>query len=165
MELLGSDHKSQITNREWLDYPQFAPHFAETIQGELEILPAVGGGDDGPNAGLPARNGREPDSLSEYARLEQPVRKLHSLGSLADDNRGNGAFARPGVEAARLETALEEAGVVPQAIDQLRLGLEDLKGREAGTGYRGRVGCREQERSRPVVQKFNQRPAARDVAA
>src|SRR2546429_563503 len=63
MERRGSNHKSQITSRQWLDYPQFLSDFAETIQGELEIFPAVGGRDNGPDAGFPPWHGRKPDSL------------------------------------------------------------------------------------------------------
>src|SRR3989442_12983254 len=117
MERRGSNHKSQITSRQWLDYPQFLSDFAETIQGELEIFPAVGGRDNGPDAGFPPWHGRKPDSLRKYAFPEQPIRQLHRQGAVPAANRRNGAFTRPGIQPARRETALEETRVFPARTD------------------------------------------------
>ena len=84
---------------------------------------------------------------------------------LADDHRRDRALAHAGVEAELLEAGLEEARVVPQPLDPLRLGLEDVERREARGGHRRRMRGREQERPGAVVEELDQVARAGHVAA
>ena len=61
------------------------------------------------------------DALREDALLEQPIRQLHRQRAVADDDRRDRALADAGVEAERLQARLEEARVLPEPVDDLRL--------------------------------------------
>ena len=65
----------------------------------------------------------------------------------------------------RLEAGLEEARVLPQPIDQLRLLDEHVERGDAGGRDRGRVRRGEQEGPGAMVQKVDEVPASGDVAA
>ena len=105
------------------------------------------------------------DALREHARFEQVIRQLHRQRSVADDDRRDRALAEAGIEAERVQARLEEPGVVPQPLDDLRFLLEDVDRREARGGDRRRMRRREQERPGAMVQELDQRCAAGHVAA
>ena len=84
----------------------------------------MGGGDDRPHPGLVARDRWEPDALREDALLEQSIRQRHRATGLAGDDRRDRAFAHAGVEAQLLKALLEESGVLPELLDQLRFVLQ-----------------------------------------
>jgi hypothetical protein len=104
-----------------LDDAEFRAHLLELIQRELQILARVGGGHDRADARLAARNGWKTEPLREHAFVEQAVRQLHRERRFTGDHRRDRAFAQTGVEPELGQTFLEEPGVVPQSIDQLRL--------------------------------------------
>ena len=96
---------------------------------------------------------------------EQAVRQLHRQRAVADDDRGDRAFAQAGVEAERLQSGLEEPRVLPQPVDDLRFLLQHVQRRDARGRDGGRVRCREEKRARAVIEELDQRAAAGDVAA
>ena len=74
----------------------------------------------------------ESRSLRKYAFFEELIGKRHSQCRIANDDGGDGTFAGPGVEAKRLEPALEETGVLPQLVHQIRLGsITSMAARQA----------------------------------
>ena len=79
----------------------------------------------------PAESGHK--ALLEQA-VAQPVRKL----ALADDHGGYRGLAHADIEAEVAHAALEVAGVVPQAVDKLRLGLQHVDGRDTRADDGGR---------------------------
>src|SRR6185503_348502 len=68
-------------------------------------------------------------------------------------------------EAERREAGFEEAGILPQPFDELRLLLEHVDCRDARRGDAGRMRRREEKRPGAVVEELDQRAAAGDVAA
>ena len=65
----------------------------------------------------------------------------------------------------RASPALKSRRVLPQPLDELRLGLQHVDRRQAGGGHGRRMGGREEERPGPVLEDLAQRLAAGDVAA
>ena len=76
-----------------------------------------------------------------------------------------GVSDEPMSKPSRAEARLEEAGVLPQPLDQLRLALQHVDGRQAGGRHGRRMRGREEERPRPMLQQRAQRGRSRDVAA
>jgi hypothetical protein len=120
---------------------------------------------DGADTRPPFWDRRIADPLREHAALEQPVRKAHRQRGIADDDRRDRTLARSSVEPERLQPLLEERGVLPERLHQPRLVLEHIEGRQAAGRDRRRMRRREQKRSRPVVEKLDERTGARDVSA
>ena len=112
-----------------------------------------------------ARDGRKRDALREHAFLKQPIRQLHRKGALTRDHRRDRTLAEAGVESERFEPFLEEPRVLPEPIDDLRFLLQHVDRGDAGGGDRRRMRRREQERTRAMIEKLDQRLAARDVPA
>ena len=81
-----------------------------------------------------------------------------------DDDRGDRALARAGIEAERLEAGLEEPRVLPEPFHPLRLGFEHVERRQAGRGDRRRMRCRKQERTGSSIEELDERPRAGDIA-
>src|SRR5262245_29658961 len=120
----------------------------------------MGRSHDGADSCLSAWNGGKSDALGKDPFGKQLVGQPHRQGRVADDDRRDRTLARPRVEAERLQAALEETRVVPQTLDELRLALEYLNGREAGGRHRRRMRRREEKGSCAVVQKLDQRASA-----
>ena len=76
-----------------------------------------------------------------------------------------GVVTPPMLKPSALQFALEVARVVPEALDALRLLLQNVEGGDAGGRDRGRMRGGEQERPRAVVEVVDQVAAAADVAA
>ena len=76
-----------------------------------------------------------------------------------------GLSLMPVLKPSCLEAGLEEARVVPELLDPLRLGFEDVEGGEARGGHRRRMRGREQERPRAVIEELDQVLRAGHVAA
>src|SRR5258705_10951104 len=90
------------------------------------------GSDDRAHARLVPCNRGKTDSLREDAFPEQRVRELHGQRRIAHDDRRDRTLARARVEAERLEAALEDARVLPEALDELRLAFEHVDRGEGG---------------------------------
>ena len=86
------------------------------------------------NAASIVGHGREADPLREDAFLEQAIGELHGQRPLADDDWCDGCLGMAGVEPEPLQARLEEPRVVPEALDELGLGLEHLDGCQARGG-------------------------------
>src|SRR5580765_2058643 len=101
--------RTATCRRMWvdLDYAEIPANGGKDVEGKLQFVPGMSGRDDGPHPRLVARDGREPDSLRKDAFREQCVGQLHGQGALADDDRGDRAFAQSGVESERREPGLE----------------------------------------------------------
>src|SRR5688572_15278694 len=115
-----------------LDNPEFPANDTEGVKSVLEILLCMRGGDDRAQTRLVAGHGGEADALCKHAPLEQRIRHLRSRGGLPDDDGRDGTLAEAGVEPELLEAGFEEPRVIPQFLDPLGLGLEDVQRREAG---------------------------------
>ena len=76
-----------------------------------------------------------------------------------------GLSLEPGIEAEPLQPLLEETSVLPQAFDDLRLVDQDVERGHTGQHDRRRMRGREEERTRAVIEKFDQVGVAGDVAA
>ena len=63
------------------------------------------------------------------------------------------------------QAALEETRVRPQALDDLRLLLQDVQRRDTRGGDAWQVGGGEEKRPGAMVEEFDERPAAGDVTA
>src|SRR5688572_25667413 len=105
---------------------EVAPCRLEGVQRELQFLAAVRSRHDGAYARLALRDGRESDALRKNAFFKQAVRQGHRTRPLPHDHGRNRALAGARIESQRLEAALEEPGVLPQPLDELRFLLEDL---------------------------------------
>ena len=92
---------------------------------------------------------------------EQPIGQLHRQRAVADDDRRDRALAEAGVEAERLQARLEEARVLPQPLDELRLLSSTSSARDARGGDRRRMRGREQERPRAVIEELDERRGCR----
>src|SRR5207302_11326187 len=104
------------------------------------------------------------------ACFEQLARKVHSTGTVADDDGSYGRLAggrglAADVEAQRAQLLFEVTRVLPQFVDALRLLLQDFEGGDAGGGHRWRMRSREQKWPGAVVEKINQVARAANVAA
>ena len=141
------------------------PTVCERIEAGLEIVARVLAGHDRAHAGLAQRDGREDDRRGEDAALEQPGRELLRLRLVAGDDRRDRRLADAGVEAELLQARLEEAGVVPQPLDALRLVLQHVDGGDARGRHGRRLRGREEQRPAALGQVVLEVLPAGDVAA
>jgi hypothetical protein len=137
----------------------------------LVDLPAgVLAGHDGANAGFALGNGWEGDAGGHETSVEESFAEVHRLASVTDDDRRDGRFALWGGFAADVETGvgellLEVVSVGPEALDALRLGLENVEGCNAGSRDRWRVRGGEEEWPSAVIEIVDEIARAADVAA
>src|SRR5699024_1521035 len=146
------------------DDAEFAADLAEDVERELQFLARVRCRDDGPDAGLVAGDGGKGKALREDPFFEQAVRQLHRQRALAGGDRRERALADSGVEAELLQTGLEEARVLPEAIDDLRFLLQDVEGGDTGGRDRRRMRGGEEKRPRAMVEELDQAARSGDVA-
>ena len=137
----------------------------ECVEGKLQFVARVCGGNDRADARLIARHGGEADPLSEDPACEQAIRQRHGARSVADDHRSNWTFAHARVEPELCQTRLEKPGVLPQSIDEFRFFHEHVDGGNAGGGNGRRMRGGKQKRTRAVVQEVDERARPGDVAA
>src|SRR5262245_55202681 len=100
---------------------ELAADRGETVERELQLVVRVRGGHDRPHARLVLRDGWKRNALREHALLEEPIRERHRQRPVADDHRRDRTLAGARIEAEIGQTFLEEARVLPEAIDDLRL--------------------------------------------
>src|SRR5580704_4720710 len=155
---------------ELLYYPHPPGHSLEGFQRLVELSLGVLAGEDEANTGLALRNGGERDARTHDTFVEQRARELHRCAAFAHDDGSDGCLGRGRVDAAdvesgELELILKVARVGPEALDALRLLLQDVERRNAGGGHRRRMRRGEQERAGAVVKIIDQVVRATDIAA
>ena len=127
-------------------------------------------GHDGANAGFAFGDCGEGDAGGHDTCVEERAGEVHGATTVADDDGGDWGFALWGgdasyVKAGVCELLLEVVGVVPQALDAVGFGFENVEGGDAGCGDRGRVRGGEEERAGAMVEIVDEVAAAADVAA
>src|SRR3954468_14600063 len=116
---------------ESLDQAELPAHLLERVEARLEIVARVLAGHDRAHAGLVQRDRRENHGRGEDALHEQPGGESLRPGCLARDDRRDRRLADARVEPKLREPGLEEAGVIPQSLESLRLVLEHVERRDA----------------------------------
>src|SRR5436305_1525378 len=101
-------------------------------------------GHDGADTGFALGDCREGNACSHHSFFEQLAAELHRQASLADDDGGNRRLARRRIFSADVETEsaqllLEEAGILPKFVDQLRFLFENIEGGDTRRGDRWRM--------------------------
>ena len=136
----------------------------------IDLGAGVLAGHDGANAGFALGDGRKGDAGGHDSGVEERAGEVHGATAVADDDGGDGGFALWGgvaayVEASVGELLLEVEGVVPQALDAVGFGFEDVEGGDAGCGDRGWMRGGEEEGAGAVVEIVDEVAAAADIAA
>jgi len=130
----------------------------------------MGRGHDGTDAGFSFRDRRVRDAGAEHACFEELAGEVHGEFAVADDDGSDGRLASGCIDAADVEAEqpkffFPETGIFPEILDALGFLLKDFEGCDAGCGDAWRMGRREQERPRTVVEEVDEIASSADIAA
>src|SRR5688500_5619224 len=123
-------------------HAELGSDIGDGFEGAIKVFARMGGGNLAAKASVPLRNHRE----AEPGYVDSPIQKLarhgDGLGRVSDDDGNDGVIAFANIQSQARETLAEIPRVLPEPLEERRIGLNEIQRRDGShdNGGRQRIG-------------------------